>query len=218
MSNNGNKEIVKKIVKKAIMAAAKPILVAALIIAIVSAFVASILHFITFLDGTTREDDWSNVPYASDQYSSNITIDSDGNITTAMSAQELWDKLLENDSRVNKYLDKPEELQKLLNAELVTDFLDTRPNPDDPIDWDSINGDPNSKKIQGIIKLKRATSDGNTITMVYTDPETFQSNIDQYNETGSEADKKVALSYFTLERGYTASNFGTGAKITAGRP
>ena len=46
--------------------------------------------------------------------------------------------------------------------------------------------------------------------------ETFQSNIDQYNETGSEADKKVALSYFTLERGYTASNFGTGAKITAG--
>ena len=216
MSNNGNREIVKKIVKKAIMAAAKPILVAALIIAIVSAFVASILHFITVLDGTTQEDDWSNVPYASDQYSSNITIDSDGNITTAMSAQELWDKLLENDSRVNKYLDKPEELQKLLNAELVTDFLDTRPNPDDPIDWDSINGDPNSKKIQGIIKLKRATSDGNTITMVYTDPETFQSNIDQYNETGSEADKKVALSYFTLERGYTASNFGTGAKITAG--
>lgn len=216
MSNNGNKEIVKKIVKKAIMAAAKPILVAALIIAIVSAFVASILHFITFLDGTTQEDDWSNVPYASDQYSSNITIDSDGNITTAMSAQELWDKLLENDSRVNKYLDKPEELQKLLNAELVTDFLDTRPNPDDPIDWDSINGDPNSKKIQGIIKLKRATSDGNTITMVYTDPETFQSNIDQYNETGSEADKKVALSYFTLERGYASSNFGTGAKITAG--
>lgn len=210
------KKMAKKALKKALLLAAKPLLIAAAVILIASIIVSSILHFLTVFDGTAQDGDWSNVPYASDQYGSNIQIDGAGNITTNMSAKELWDKLIENDSRVNQYLDTPEELKKLLNAELVTDFLDTRPNPNDPIDWDSINNDAESKKIQGIIKLKRAMNDGNTITMVYTDPETFQCNIDKYNDTGSEQDKQVALSYFTLEKGFDSSNFGTGAKITAG--
>ena len=52
--------------------------------------------------------------------------------------------------------------------------------------------------------------------MVYTDPDTFQSYIDEYNATGSETAKQQALKHFTIERGYIASNFGNGASITAG--
>lgn len=52
---------------------------------------------------------------------------------------------------------------------MITNFLDTRQNPDAPIDWDSINSDTESKNIQGIIKLKRAMVDGQVKTLVYVD-------------------------------------------------
>ena len=204
-------EIAKKLLKKVIMAAVKPLLIAALIIGVVGVIVSAFLNAIIMHEGTVQDGDKSNVPYASAQYSSNINIDADGKVTTNISVQELWDELIEEDSCINQYLDKPEELKKLLDAELITDFLDTRPNPDDPIDWDKLNKDVDSKEIQGIVKLKRAMDDGSTITMVYTDPETFQSNIDKYNASGSEADKETALRYFTIESGYTSSlSYGTG--------
>ncbi|MFQ6944267.1 MAG: hypothetical protein ACLRTR_07815 [Clostridia bacterium] len=100
---------------------------------------------------------------------------------------------------------------------MVTNFLDTRKDPDAEIDWDSLNQDTNSKEVQGIIKLKRATAEGKTITMVYTDPDTFQSYIDEYNATGSETAKQQALKHFTIEEG-CASNFtGDGASIFPAR-
>lgn len=210
------KQAAKKALKKLIMVAAKPLIIGAAIILIAAVVVSSILNFLTMHFGTVQEGDWSNVPYANSQYASNIQIDGEGNITTEMSAREVWDKLLENNSDINKYLGSPEDLKKILNTGLITDFLDTRPNPDEPIDWDKINDDPDSKEIQGIVKLKRAKDDGTTFTMTYTDPETFQCNIDKYNETGSEQDKQIALSHFTLEKGYASSSFGTGASITAG--
>lgn len=52
--------------------------------------------------------------------------------------------------------------------------------------------------------------------MVYTDPDTFQSYIDEYNATGSEEAKQQALKHFTIERGYIASNYGSGTTISAG--
>ena len=168
-------------------------------------------------DGTFEEDDWSNTPYAASQYTGNTTISSDGEISTNMTAQELWDKLLEEDGRVDLYLDGPEELKRLMDAEVVTQYLDTRSEDeiDEPIDWEAINEDIDSNEIQGIIKLKRALSDGSTITMTYKDPETFQSYIDNYNATGSESDRNTALKYFTIERSTVAST-GTATPIEEG--
>ena len=174
------------------------------------------MYVITLDTGTMKDGSWDNVPYASSQYSSNVTIDEDGVTTTQMSAQEVWDKLVENKSNMTEYIKSPETLKKLLNAEMVTNFLDTRQNPDDPIDWDTLNKDTDSKVIQGIIKLKRAKADGSKKTLVYVDPDTFQSYIDEYNATGSETAKQNALDHFTIEKGYAASNFGTGASITEG--
>ena len=167
-------------------------------------------------DGTYEEGDWANTQYAAEQYRGNTSIGSDGKITTNMTAQELWDKLMDEGGRVNLYLDGPEELQRLMNAEMVTQYLDTRSEDeiDEPIDWDAIR-DINSNEVQGIIKLKRALSDGTTITMTYKDPETFQTYIDNYNASGSESDRNTALKYFTIERSTVAST-GTASPIEAG--
>lgn len=213
---NRVKQIVKKKIKSAIISASTPILIAFIAVIVIAITISSILNYVFFLDGTVNEGDKSNVPFMASRYSTDAIINYDGTIEASVSAQEIWDTIKENDGRLDEYLEKPEELKKLINAEAITDFLDTRPNPDDPIDWDSILEDTDSKEIQGIIKLKRATSEGKLFTMIYTDPDTFQANIDRYNETGSEEDKQIALRYFTIERGYKATNGGNYATGTDG--
>lgn len=206
----------KKVVSTVFKHLSRPFIIVALIICIVIIFIASALYFITIDDGSYKDGDKANVPYAVEGHTTGVIIDGNGNISTSQTAKELWDEMIKNGSRVDEYLDGPDELQKLINAEMVTEYLDTRPNPEAPIDWKKLNKDVNSKAVQGIIKLKRADSDGNTSTITYIDPETFQTYIDNYNESGSEEDKQKALSHFTLEKGYASSSFGTGATITAG--
>ena len=185
-------------------------------ILIIVTIVALVAPYIVILDDASyKEDDMSNAPYAATKYTSDTTIDEDGNITSSMTAHELWDELVKNESNITEYLDSPEELLKLMNAEVVTQYLDTRENPDEPINWDEMD-DIDSNVIHGIIKLRRADTDGNTSTMTYVDPETFQSYIDAYNESGSDADRDVALSHFTLEQSYTSSATASAGTITAG--
>lgn len=184
---------------------------------IVILILAASVYRVKVYDGTYEEGDWSNTQYGASQYAGNTSIGADGKITTNMTAQELWDKLLDEDGRVNLYLDGPEELKRLMDAEMVTQYLDTRSEDeiDQPIDWEKINNDVDSNEVQGIVKLKRALSDGNTITMTYKDPETFQTYIDNYNASGSESDRNTALKYFTIERSTVAST-GTASPIEAG--
>lgn len=201
---NAAKTATKVIAKTAMRIISKPFLIIALIIIAVLILIAAIKYFITLDDGTHKDDDWSNTPYATKQYMGSINVGADGKLETSMTAQELWDKMIENGSRVDEYLEGPEELVKLMKAEMITQYLDTRPNPDEEIDWDKIL-DPESKDVQGIIKLKRADTSGNIKTMTYVDPETFQMYIDIYNQTGSEADREKALSHFTLEKAYIST-------------
>lgn len=196
----------KPIMTKILLTKVLPII--SIIVLLVSA-----VYIMNYKDAKYEEGDLSNAPYVASQYTDSVTIDTDGKATTSMTAQELWDEMKKNKNRALQYLDGPEELLKLMNAQLVTQYLDTRKDPDKKIDWDSMN-DVNSKEVQGIVKLKRADSNGNIATMTYADPETFQKYIDNYNTSGSEEDKKKALSHFTLEK----SNFATGtaSPITAG--
>ena len=183
------------------------------IICIILVLVSAFVYFITIDDGTYKEDDWSNAPYGASAFSSETTIGSDGTISTSMTPQELWDKLIENGSSVADYLDSPEELAKLIKAEMITKYPDTRSNPDEEINWDDvINGD----SVQGIIKIRRADTDGNRYTMTYVDPSTFQGYIDEYNSTGSEEAKQAALSHFTLRQTAASTSSGNGGAIAAG--
>ena len=179
-----------------------------LIVGIIVIVIAAIQYYILLDDGSYKEGDKSNTPYAVEEHTNSVTIDNDGKITTSLTAQELWEQMIENETRVDVYLDSPEELKKLINAQQVTDYLDTRENPNEPIDWKSINEDIDSKDVQGIIKLKREKSDGTVETLTYVDPETFQSYIDQYNQTGSDEFKEKALNHFTIEKGYQSSTGG----------
>ena len=172
---------------------------------IIVTLLAGFTYFITVDDGLYKEDDWSSTPYAASTFTNSATINEDGTIGFSTTAEELWDKMIENGSRVDQYLDSPEELERLMKAELVTQYPDTRPNPDEEIDWDSIiNGD----SLQGIIKFIRADTEGNRSTMTYVDQETFQSYIDEYNKTGSPTAKQNALSHFTLKKGSGSSSGG----------
>ena len=204
----------KRIVKTTLRIISKPFIIIAIIIVAILILIAAIKYFITLDDGTHKDNDWSNTPYATKQYMGSTSIGENGELETSMSAKELWDKMIENGSRVDEYLEGPEELVKLMKAEMVTQYPDTRANPDEEIDWDAIL-DPDSKDVQGIIKLKRADTSGNIKTMTYVDPETFQMYINTYNQTGSEADREIALSHFTLEKSYLSTNIMAGT-IEAG--
>lgn len=205
--NDSSRNIVKNL-KNIVLRVLKSILLKLLIPIIgVLLILSAFIYYLTIDDGTYREGDKSNAPYAVSQYTHNVSVNLNGEIETGMTAQELWDEMKKNNNRALKYLKTPEQLKKLMNAELLTQYLDTRENPDEPIKWDSKElNDVNSKYVQGIIKLKRADIDGNKSTMTYVDPETFQKYIDNYNASGSEEDRNKALKHFTLEMGTPTTN------------
>ena len=103
---NAVKQVAKKITKTILV----HILPIVLIVFGIFVLLASVINFITQNDGEYREDDWSSTPYAGEQYTDNVTINDDGTATTSMTAQELWDEMIINGSRVDEYLDSPEEL------------------------------------------------------------------------------------------------------------
>lgn len=173
--------------------------------------VSAISYWLTIDDGIYKEGDMSSTPYAASTYINDVTVDKDGTIKSGKTAQELWDEMIKNGSRVDKYLSNPKELARLMKAEIVTQYPDTREDPDKEIDWDEII--KNDDQLQGIVKFKRA-SDGQTAetatTMTYVDPSTFQGYIEEYNNTGSETAKQNALKHFTLKKSSTSTLRGTG--------
>ena len=210
----------KKILKKAgksIRRLGLPIIALVLIAIIV---VGGLGYEMTRQDGSFVDGDDSNVLYSVSQFTQNVIIDNDGTIRTTMSAKELWDEMVKNHTRIDEYLDNPQQLLKLMNAEIVTNYPDTRPEGeiDKPLDdefWDNLNKNVDSTETQGIIKFKRAKDDGTTQTMTYVSPETFQMYINKYNASGSEADRENALKHFTIEKQYSASGVMAGT-IKAG--
>ena len=216
--NNGLeiiKNITKKIIKKVTQKLLTVILPIILLILLVAIILGGFIKVLTEQDAIYEEGSWDNTPYAASFYTSNITIDENGNINSNMSAQEIWDKLLENDSRVTEYLDSPEELLKLMNAEVITNFPDTRPNPNEPIDWDSLNKDINAKNVQGIIKFKRAKSDGTSTTITFVDNETYYEWIEAYNVNGDKNALENILNHFTMEEEFSIQNNFSPDDITA---
>lgn len=198
-----SKSVLKKTLKRVL-----PFVIIPIIFIII---VSAISYFLTVDDGIYKEGDMSSTPYAASTYINDVTVDKDGTIKSGKTAQELWDEMIKNGSRVDRYLSNPRELARLMKAEIVTQYPDTRKNPDEPIDWDEII--KNEDQLQGIVKLKRA-SNGQTAdtatTMTYVDPATFQGYIEEYNNSGSEEAKQNALKHFTLKKSSTSTLRGTG--------
>ena len=280
-------ELLKKIgekIKKVLKLFLKMLLRILLPVIIIIVILAACVYYITVDDGTYKENDWSSTGFgvAQNTKSAKISLE-DGSLSTSYTPQELWDKMIKEGSRVDEYLKDASELAKLMDAEIITQYPDTRKDPTKDIDWEEILK-TDSSKLQGIIKLKRNLVDGKTelseselkkleidydtytdeykanrqkeieeekadtakeetdkkeedkekeleegmltyeewmknkgytkgssgwerpgekITMSYVDPDTFESNMQAYRNSGSEADKKKAMSCFTLEKAST---------------
>ena len=133
------------------------------------------VYYITIEDGTYEEDDWESTPFVATKYTSGIKIDGNG-IKTDSSAQELWDEMIKKNNNIKNYLDKPEELEKLMNAEIVTQYPKIG-NSDSDLD--------------GIIQFERHKEDGTSKFLTYVDYNTFSDYIQN-------SDAK-ALNYFSLD-------------------
>lgn len=153
----------------------KSVKISLVLVLILAVLLPSFVYYITIDDGTYKEGDWSSTPYAVSTYTSNVKVGEDG-ITSETTAQDLWDEMIRNGSNVEDYLDSPEELEKLMNAEIITQYPKIG-NPD--------------AKLDGIIEFERHKTDGTSCKLKYLDSETFNSYID--------ANDTTAMNYFTLD-------------------
>lgn len=198
-----------KKVKSVLVKIGKKAIILLLPIIIIVVLISSFVYFITIDDGTYKDKDWTSTPYGASQYTSNIKVNTDGTMGSSMPAQELWDKMIESGSRANLYLDGPEDLLKLMNAETITQFPDTRDDPTKEIDWDSVNN-INESILQGIIKFKRKDQDENETLMTYVEPYLFDGWIEDYNSTGDKETKKNLLNHFTIRENVASTDDSSG--------
>ena len=89
------KNFIKKVGKTILKVIKSFVLPIVLIIAIITVLLAGFVYLITLDDGSRKEGDISNAPYAASTYTQSVTIDENGNITTNMTAQALWDEMIE---------------------------------------------------------------------------------------------------------------------------
>ena len=124
------KEIIKAQLKRLAKFATKKILPVVLIVVLIVVLLAGSAYVVI---------KWAAdvVSKAADNYMNEMTISANGTISNGKTMQELWDEMIKAGYPVDKYLDGPEELARMMQAELVTKYPDTRANPDAPIDWDA---------------------------------------------------------------------------------
>ena len=195
LGNIGRKmlKVVKRMLKHAVMATA-PIWGILLIILLI---LAALTYENTMQEGTKQEGSWQSTPFVATQYSANIEIQEDGTIVSETTPQELWDEMIKHDNEIRSYLSNSKEFAKLLHAEQITNFPDTRSDPSEEINWDDIIN-PKSNRIQGIIKFKRETGGANPTDLVYVDYGTFMDWLEGYNLTGNETLREQLLTHFTI--------------------
>ena len=188
------------------------------IVAIIIILLASFVRFIKIDDGSYQEGKWNNTSYVVSEKvtkivdTSNITGNESSGYTLGIDLDAKVDEVLKslqagadnNDfdgdltntsydgsgdgTRLAAYLsdkNRKEYLKDFIKAEIVTQYPDLRKNPDAELSDD---------ELQGVIKIKRAKTDGNTQTLRYVDEDTFNSYVELYND---KQDTK-AINYFTL--------------------
>ena len=168
------KQVIKYIVKSHLIKSSLSIFI---IVALVIIFLAAIIKHVKLEAGKYEEGSNTNVPYVvSQNINNNVTFGENG-IIFEKSAQEIWDELVKNNSVIVNYLSNANELQKLMNAEVVTKYPKIGVGPD---------------KIDGRIEFKRHKTDGTECLLKYIDMTTFDSYVNAQNIE--------VLNYFTLDQ------------------
>lgn len=208
----------KQLVMKLIATHLIQIAIIVAIVVVVIIILAAICYFIKIDDGSHQDGNWNNTAYVVSQKATgtvntgNITGNPDSGYTLGIDLDAKVEEVLKtlqaangnsdfdgditntsfdgsgDGTRLAAYLsekNRKQYLKDFIKAEIVTQYPDLRKNPDEELP---------ENELQGVIKVKRAKSDGNTKTLRYVDEENFNSYVELYNQNG---DTKAA-DYFTL--------------------
>lgn len=155
--------------------------------------VAASLYFITLDDGTYKEGDMGNVPYAASTYIKSIKFTEDGikfiythtdettgellseTKTSSEMAQIIWDEMNKNGATVGNYLNSVEELEELMNAEVITQY----PKLDKNVE------------LNGTIEFERRKTDGTTVKLQFI-------NLENFNKYIENKDTSI-VKYYTMD-------------------
>ena len=168
------------------------------VIAIILVLLAAIIYYITIDDATYKEGDMSNTPYVSSKYQSSVKFSGEGikfsyvnpetNLeeekTSSEMAKILWEEMMKTKTSVKNYLDTVEELEKLMNAEIITQYPKL---PGDNIDLNGTVVFKRHKKGEGEEKPE-------PVILEYIDKSTFDSYIEDQNLD--------VINYFTLDENH----------------
>lgn len=171
----------------------KKIIISVLILLVFIVVLAGSIYYITLDDGTYIEGNMSSTPYAASTYIKSIKFNENGIIflykhtdestgeeieeekKSKEMAQIIWDEMIKEGSTVKNYLDSVDELEKLMNAEIITQYPKLSKNVD----------------LNGTVEFERHKTDGTSSMLEYTDIETFNKYI-------ADKDTKI-VDYFSLD-------------------
>lgn len=171
------KTFAKKLLKSKIVMIGLPLILMLVII------LSAAVYYITLDDATYKDGSMSNTPYAASTYMKSIKFTEDGIIflykytdevtgeekeeekTSEEMAQILWEEMIKEGSTVGNYLDSVDELQKLMNAEIITQY----PKLNKSVD------------LNGTVEFERHKTDGTSSKLTYINNETFNKYIEEKN-------------------------------------
>lgn len=205
-------EVFDKIIKstgKIVKAHVKNVFICVCVIAIIIIMLCSMVFDLTIEGGTEDRDNPSNVPGQVSVFYDNISLGSNGKINTEWleTSEELWNRLVLANSGIDEYLKNEEQLMKLVNAQIVTQYLDIREDTEEAIDWDEMMDENNGWIEHGIIKLKRGHESGTVSNMKFEEEGIFYKMIDEYNTTGDEDLKNRILNSYTIGGNVVLENY-----------
>ena len=183
------KSQMKRKIKRILWLYLKKFIIIGLAIIVGIALIAAAYYWLTTdHDVTENPNDPKNGPAAVRSYLDSIEIDEDGKLVLSKTPKEEWEDLKKQGNRITDYLSSAKEFTQFINAQIASEFPCM--DPDKTVEWEELK--TNSKKVSGIVKIKRKTYNEKEYYMKYISPEKFQ----KYVESGN----SEAYKYFTLEK------------------
>lgn len=165
-------------------------IISASILIIFIMLLGAIVYLITLDDGIYKVGDMSNTPYAASTYKEGIKFTEEGikftyknketekeeEKTSSEMAEIIWNEIIKAGGTVENYLSTYQEFEKLMNAEIITQYPKITNKEVD---------------LNGTVEFERHKSDGTSVMLQYI-------NFDQFNKYLEENNTEIE-NYFTLD-------------------
>lgn len=132
---------------------------------IIVILLSSFIMMLTLEDGTFDENKKGNVPASASKYTTSAKVSNKG-IKLEKTPKEHWDEIIAEKGNIKDYLDNEEELEKLMNAEIRSQYP-------------KIEGA--ETELNGIVEFERHKENGQTVKLKFMELADFQSRIKNNN-------------------------------------